>query len=116
MKKIWKLGSAVAVAFSVSFAWAQAPGTAPKTKGDPKVAECRAHNFKEHREISAMHAKAKAAKKISPAEEKEFGMRETRLKQHVTMLNKGGLTLDECHQITKELDREKAAVARMAKN
>ena len=104
----------MAVAFSVSIAWAQAPGAAPK--GDPKVAECRAHNAKEHREISAMHAKAKAAKKISPAEEKEYGARETRLKRHVTMLNKGGLTLDECHQITKELDREKAAVARMAKN
>ena len=50
--------------------------------------ECRAHNQKEHKALMDMHAKAKAGRKISPAEEKEFVARERRLHQHQATLAK----------------------------
>ena len=115
MKNVWTIGSAAALALSVSIAWAQAPAPkGPPLKGDPKVGACVQHNQKEHAEIMAMHNKAVKEHKISGAEEKEFRSREGRLRAHQAALAKGGLTLAECEQITKDLNTEKAAVARMA--
>ena len=116
MKMLRKAGSATLLAMAVSAAWAQAPAPKAATaqKGDPKVAECRAHNHKEHAQIMAMHAKAMKAHKISPAEEKAFRAMEGRLHKHQATLAKGGLTLAECHQLTKELNHERAEVAKMA--
>jgi hypothetical protein len=43
-----------------------------------------------------------------------FRAMEARLHKHQAMLAKGGLTLAGCHQLTKELDHQRAAVAKMA--
>lgn len=116
MNKIWTVGSAAALALSVSavFAQAPAPKAAPAAKGDPKVAECRAHNQAEHKALMAEHAKAMKEHMISKGEERAFREMEGRLHVHQRTLAKGGLTLAECEQIGKEIAHEKTVLAKMA--
>ena len=114
MKKLCSAG--VVLALSASLAWAQAPApkAAPAAKGDPKVAECRKHNGQEHASIMQMHAKAVKDHMISKGEEHRFREMEGRLNRHRAELAKGGLTLQECETIGKELAKEKEVLAKMA--
>ena len=115
MKRI--LAFAAISAFCVPVALAQAPAASAKKemkKADPEVHKCREHNGKEHAAVMKMHADAKKAGNISKGEEKVFHGMEQRLHKHRAALAKGGLTLQECHALGKEIAHEKAAVARMA--
>ena len=116
MNKIWTVGSAAALALSVSAVFAQAPAqkAAPAAKGDPKVAECRAHNQAAHQALMAEHAKAMKEHMISPQEQKEFRGMEMRLHKHRETLAKGGLTLAECERLGKEIAHEKTVLDKMA--
>lgn len=78
------------------------------------VAQCVQHNNQEHAAIMQMHASATKARRLDAAEEATFKRMETGLRQHQAALAKGGLTLAECQQITKHLDGERAALAKMA--
>ncbi len=100
---------------------AAAPGTAvppgvPSKGGpvDPKVAECRAKNQAEHKSIVDMYIKAKAAGKIDPKEAQAFAAIEGNLKKHQMFLARDGFSMADCATIAKDLEREKAAVAKMA--
>jgi hypothetical protein len=111
-----KLYAGLALALSASFASAQAPApkAAPAAKGDPKVAECRAHNQAQHKELMQMHAKAVKDHMISKGEEHRFREMEARLHRHQATLAKGGLTLQECETLGKDIAKEKEVLAKMA--
>ena len=78
------------------------------------VVECVSANTKVHAEILKIHAEGIADKQISPAEEAEYKAMDARLKAHATTLAKGGLTLEECKTIDKELVKERDTVSKMA--
>ena len=100
---------------------AAAPGTAvppgvPSRGGpvDPKVAECRAKNQAEHKSIVDMYQKAKAGGKIDPKEAQAFAALEGNLKRHQAFLARDGFSMADCATMAKDLEREKAAVEKMA--
>jgi hypothetical protein len=114
MRSIRTIAPAAALALAASVCWAQAPATKPAPKGDPKVAECRAHNQAEHKSLMEMHAKAIKDHMISKSEEGKFRQMEGRLLRHRAALAKGGLTLQECETLGKEIAHEKTELAKMA--
>ena len=79
-----------------------------------QIARCRTDNQRAHSEIMQMFQRARAQGNISPAESRAFSDMERRLQGHSQMLNRGGLTLGECQQISRELANERANVQRMA--
>jgi len=116
MKKIVHVAATAVFALAVSavFAQAPAPKAAPAAKGDPKVAECRAHNQAAHKALMEEHAKAMKDHMIDPKEQSQFRAMEGRLHKHRATLAKGGLTMKECEALGKEIAHEKTVLDKMA--
>ncbi|WP_143086062.1 hypothetical protein [Formivibrio citricus] len=81
---------------------------------DPRVRQCRQDNQRAHGEVWQLFQQARAAGRISPAEQQQFSAMEARLNNHRNMLARDGLTLAECQHISREIANERAAVQRMA--
>jgi len=103
-KMIARFTGIVAVLFAVTV-WAQPP---------QQVAQCRTANLKAHSEVVQLYQKARAAGRIDPREAQAFAAIDGRLRAHAQALNRGGLTLAECQQLTREIAAERASVQRMA--
>jgi hypothetical protein len=103
-KMIASFTGIVAVLFAVTV-WAQTP---------QQVAQCRTANLKAHSEVVQLYQRARAAGRIDPREAQAFAAIDGRLRAHAQALNRGGLTLGECQQLTREIAAERATVQRMA--
>jgi hypothetical protein len=73
-------------------------------------------NRKTDAEITRMYNAAKKDGKITSAEQKKYQERERRYRAHFAAAKKGGVSLDECQKLSKELASEKDLVERMAKS
>jgi hypothetical protein len=110
---------AVVLACCMSAAWAQAPAPAKKEAKkaeDPKVAECLSSNRKTDMEITRIYNAAKKDGKISASEQKKYMDRERKYRAHFAAAKKGGVSLEECQKLGKELANEKQLVEHMAKS
>jgi len=81
---------------------------------DPRLAQCRAANYRAHSEAMQIYHRAQAAGNISPVEAQHFAAAEQRLRQHASLLARDGMTLNECQAIGRDIANEHALVGRMA--
>ena len=82
---------------------------------DPKMRACLVYNAKIDREIDGIYLQAKAAGKITPAEAAQYQQLERNIAMMRANMQKGGLTLAECQQMSKAYDAEKVSVLLLAK-
>jgi hypothetical protein len=81
---------------------------------DPRLAQCRAANYRAHSEAMQIYHRAQAAGNISPLEAQQFAAAEQRLRQHASLLARDGTTLNECQSIGRDIANEHALIGRMA--
>ena len=76
---------------------------------------CDKSNAGAHAANLATMAKARAAKKITPAEEAEFKKAETANGLHLTAMRKDGYSMADCQARTKDIGTEKALIEKISK-
>ena len=98
-----KLALLAACTFALS-SMAQAPGSAAiKTKGDPKVAECRSLGTKSREDVAALLSKAKADGKVAATAQADVQRFESALASQKTALGNEAMTLAECEGLSKQI-------------
>jgi hypothetical protein len=87
------------------------PGPQPE---DPRLAQCRAANYRTQSEALQIYYRAQAAGNISSSEAQQFAAAEQRLRQHASMLARDGITVFDCEALGRDIGVERALIERMA--
>lgn len=84
-------------------------------KEQAAINACKSANGAAHKANLAALTKARAAKKVSPAEEAEFKKFEAEAGKHTAAMAKDGFTLADCKSQSEDIKKEAELIAKVAK-
>ena len=82
---------------------------------DPGLRQCQAENLRAHNEVHRVYNDGQRAGRIRPEEAQHFSAMEKRLMRFQADLQRDGLTLAECQEISRAIAREHAIVNNMVR-